>query len=232
MIMFQIMKIYTIKLRLANAYLLENDAGIYLVDAGAPGDADRIQKHMNQIGRSDLKVIFLTHAHIDHFGAAAELQRRTGAPIAIHKDDAPALAEAETRLGKVRGRGRLVGALLPLLEWMLPPEPVKADLLVTDGQSLAEFGLKATTLHTPGHTPGSSCLVVDGDIVFAGDLVSSTGGPHPQRYFANSWPQVEASLQRLKRARPRLTYPGHGRCPLTTEEVDGLQLDWTAQESG
>jgi glyoxylase-like metal-dependent hydrolase (beta-lactamase superfamily II) len=225
------MQIHTLRLPLANAYLLENEAGLYLVDAGAPGDADRIQRRMNQIGRSDLKLIFLTHAHLDHFGAAAELRRRTGAPVAIHSDDAQALAEAETMLGEVRGRGRLIGALLPLLERVLPPEPVQADILVSDGQSLAEFGLEARVLHTPGHTPGSSCLMVEGELAFAGDLVSSTGKPHPQRFFAGSWTQVAQSLERLQSAGPRLSYPGHGNRSLTGEEVAALRLDWLAQDS-
>lgn len=228
--MFLMMRVHTIKLPLANAYLLENEAGLYLVDAGAPGDADRIQQRMDQIGRADLRLIYLTHAHIDHFGAAAEIRRRTGAPVAIHRDDAQALAKAETRLGQVRGRGRLIGALLPLLERVLPPEPTRADLLVSDGQSLAEYGLNARVLHTPGHTPGSTCLVVEGNLVFVGDLVSSTGGPHPQRYFANNWSQVAQSLDRLKSGASELAYPGHGSRPLKEQEVAELHLDWVAQE--
>jgi hydroxyacylglutathione hydrolase len=226
------MQIHTLKLPLANAYLLETESGMHLVDAGAPGDAGRIQRRMDRIGRADLKLIYLTHAHIDHFGAAAELRRRTGAPVAIHADDAQALAKAETRLGQVRGRGRLIGALLPLLERVLPPEPLQADLLVEDGQSLAEYGLEARVLHTPGHTAGSTCLMVEGNLAFAGDLVSSTGGPHPQRYFAVNWPQVAASLARLKSAQPELSYAGHGARPLTIDEVAKLHLGWVSSQSG
>jgi hydroxyacylglutathione hydrolase len=230
LVMVPDMHVHTLRLPLSNAYLIERDTGLYLVDAGSPGDAGRIQRHMKQIGRSDLKLIFLTHAHIDHFGAAAELRRRTGAPIAIHKADAQDLATAKTRLGSVRGRGRVVALFLPLLEWASRPEPTQADLLIEDGHSFADMALPAGVLHTPGHTPGSSCLIVEGGLAFAGDLAATTGGPHPQRYFALSWPQVASSLERLQSVRPTLTYPGHGRRPLTRDEVDGLRLEFEPQD--
>lgn len=216
------MRIHVLRLPLANAYLLENEAGVYLVDAGGPGDAGRILNHLRQIGRTDLRLIYLTHAHIDHFGAAAELRRRTNAPIAIHPDDAQDLASARTRLGSVRGRGRLIALFLPLLERLMPPEPVQTDMLVEGGHSLAELGLAARVIHTPGHTPGSTCLLTDEGLAFAGDLLSSTGGPHPQRYFAHDWKQVGESLSYLQSQSPKLTYPGHGRRPLTASEVAGL----------
>jgi glyoxylase-like metal-dependent hydrolase (beta-lactamase superfamily II) len=219
------MQVHTLKLPLANAYLLENEAGLYLVDAGAPGDAGRIRRRMEQLGRKDLRLIYLTHAHIDHFGAAAELQRQTGAPIAIHPADAHDLAHGKTSLGGVRGRGRFIGGLLPALEWLLPPEPVKADLLAADGTSFVDLGLPARAIHTPGHTPGSSCLMTEDGLVFAGDLVSTTGGPHPQRFFADSWEQVHESLSRLQALAPRLAYPGHGPWSLTKDEVAALRLE-------
>jgi glyoxylase-like metal-dependent hydrolase (beta-lactamase superfamily II) len=220
------MQVHTLKLPLANAYLLENESGLYLIDAGAPGDAGRIQRRMDQLGRNDLRLIYLTHAHIDHFGAAAELQRRTGATVAIHPSDAQDLAAGRTSLGSVRGRGRFIGRMLPVLEWLLPPEPVNADLLTEDGASLADLGLPARVIHTPGHTQGSSCLVTDDGLVFAGDLVSTTGGPHPQRFFAHDWDQVRESLSRLQATTPSLTYTGHGHRPLTGDEVAALRLEF------
>jgi hydroxyacylglutathione hydrolase len=117
-----------------------------------------------------------------------------------------------------------------VLEWLLPPEPVQADLLVEDGASFAELGLPARVLHTPGHTPGSSCLITEGGLAFAGDLVSTTGGPHSQRYFADNWKLVGESLKRLQEAAPKLAYPGHGRRPLTGDEVAGLQLETQSPE--
>jgi glyoxylase-like metal-dependent hydrolase (beta-lactamase superfamily II) len=77
-------------------------------------------------------------------------------------------------------------------------------------------------LHSPGHTPGSSTLILDKGIAFAGDLVSSTGTPHVQRYFAHDWPALESSLKDLQAERPHLVYPGHGRRPLGMDELQSL----------
>ena len=46
---------------------------------------------LDHLGRrpADVRRIVLTHAHIDHAGGAAELVRRTGAPVAVHRDDVP-----------------------------------------------------------------------------------------------------------------------------------------------
>ncbi len=111
-----------------------------------------------------------------------------------------------------------------MLEWLLPPEPVQADLLAEEGTTYGDIGLPAHVVHTPGHTPGSSCLVTEDGLVFAGDLVSTTGGPHPQRFFADNWQQVRESLRRLENLEPKLAYPGHGRRPLTSDEIARLQL--------
>ncbi len=80
-------------------------------------------------------------------------------------------------------------------------------------------------LHTPGHTPGSSCLIVEGRIAFAGDIVSSLGEPHVHLSFADDWAQMPRSLARLQALQPELVYPGHGPRPLS-----GAELQLLAQE--
>jgi len=68
--------------------------------------------------------------------------------------------------------------LLPLAELCLRPEPVKPDLLLEDGDDLGDYGLQARVIHTPGHTLGSSCLIVEERIGFVGDLLSTTSLPY------------------------------------------------------
>jgi glyoxylase-like metal-dependent hydrolase (beta-lactamase superfamily II) len=207
---------------LVQAYLIENEAGLALVDAGMPGFERRVLRRMEGLGRRDLRLILITHAHLDHYGSAAALQKLTGAPVAIHRADAEILARGETPLGAVRGRGRLVKALMPLLQRALRPEPTGADLLLAEGDSLLDFGLDARVLHTPGHTPGSICLVVEGRHAFVGDLLSATGQPHAQRFFAHDWSQIPRSLARLRALKPERVYPGHGRGPVGGEVLQRL----------
>jgi glyoxylase-like metal-dependent hydrolase (beta-lactamase superfamily II) len=181
-----------------------------------------VLRRIKSLGRNDLRLIFITHAHLDHYGSAAALQRLTGAPIAIHRADGQAMAQGKTHLGSVHGRGRLVQALLPLFEPYLRPEPTVADLLFDDGDDLRAYGLDARVFHTPGHTPGSSCLLVEKKLAFVGDLLSTTGRPHVQRFFADDWSLVSDSLVRLQALRPEWVYVGHGRRPLSGQALQRL----------
>lgn len=195
---------------------------MYLVDAGAPGSEDIVLRHMHSLGRDDLRLIFITHAHLDHYGSAAALRRETGAPVAIHRADADAMQKGETPLGTVRGSGKLVKHFLPLVDRILPLEPLEPDLVLEDGDHLQALGLDAALLHLPGHTPGSSALMVDGGDAFVGDLLSTNGKPHLQRYYADNWSQIPHSLARLVEQHPSWVYPGHGARPLPGAELETL----------
>ena len=204
------------------AYLIENDAGLVLVDAGLRGEEKKVLKKMQALERDDLRLIFITHAHLDHYGSAAALKRMTGAPIAVHREDEEAMALGETRIGSARSLGRVMVATLPLVHPLLRPEPASADFIYDDGDGLEAFGLEATVLHTPGHTAGSSCLIMQDRLAFAGDLVTNNGRPMLQRFFAQDWSSLTDSLERLKAQEPEWIYPGHGRDPMKGSELQSL----------
>jgi glyoxylase-like metal-dependent hydrolase (beta-lactamase superfamily II) len=218
------LKVTSISLLISRAYLVEHDNGVILVDAGMPGEERRILRKINANGYDDLSLVYITHAHIDHYGSAAALREITGAPIAVHSEDSEAMSLGETRLGTAKGSGRLVEFMFPIIQrlWHTPSTP--ADIVLEDGDDLSHLGMKARVLHTPGHTLGSSCLLVE-DVAFVGDLVTSTGRhPRMQRYYAESWPLLETSIMRLMDADPQLAYPGHGRIPLGIGELRKLAL--------
>jgi glyoxylase-like metal-dependent hydrolase (beta-lactamase superfamily II) len=204
---------------MATAYLIESETGLVLVDTGARRSEERILRKMREIGHSDLALIYITHAHLDHYGSAALLRGRTGAKIAIHRADADDLAKARTQLGSARGIGVIKRALLPLTMPLLKPEPTPPDMVLDDGDHLDIPGLDARVLHTPGHTPGSSSLIVQGRFAFAGDLLSTNWYPHAQSFFALDWGALPKSLGRLRACDPELVYTGHGTKPMTRNEL-------------
>lgn len=211
-----------IPLRMSNAYLVQSEKNALLVDAGIPGESNRILSHLKRKGVERLEFIFLTHAHYDHVGSAAELRRQTGAHVLIQEADSEPLARGRTHLGEVRGRGHFSAWLLPLVERILPVEPVKPDLVFDDQLEIPGLAVQVQALHAPGHTLGSSILFVQRTDLFAGDLVSSTGKPHAQRYYAQDWGSIERSLKMIQGLSPSCTYPGHG--PEALEYTELLDL--------
>jgi glyoxylase-like metal-dependent hydrolase (beta-lactamase superfamily II) len=215
--------IHSLTLGGSRAYLLETNGGLLLIDAGYPGNEKKVINYMQKLGRSDLKLIFLTHGHFDHYGSAAALKHLTGARIAIHRADSAALANGETPLGKVRSWGRISAAILPLATRIWKVEGVKPDTLLKDGDLIEGFGVKIQVMHAPGHTPGSCCLIVNDTIAFVGDLIATKPVIFVQKYYAHDWEGVAQSLQRLKRIGPARIYCGHGSRVLNKEQLDRLK---------
>jgi glyoxylase-like metal-dependent hydrolase (beta-lactamase superfamily II) len=214
--------VHRIALRFSLAYLIESKSGLVLVDAGIKGEEQKILRKITEVSGDDLRLIFITHAHLDHYGSAAALKRITGAPIAIHHLDEEAMSLGETHLGSARNIGRILAPLLPLANALGQPEPVEADVVLEDGDDMAEFGMDARVLHAPGHTFGSSCLVVEDSLAFVGDLVTNTGQPHLQRAFAQDWSSLPTSLNKLRAKEPDWVFPGHGPKPMIGSELLNL----------
>ena len=81
--------LWQLKMGMVNAYLLQTDDGLVLVDAGWPNKIETIFKVVQETGHnsSDIRHLVLTHGHIDHAGSAAEVRRRTGARSYAHAAD-------------------------------------------------------------------------------------------------------------------------------------------------
>ena len=130
-----------------------------VVDPGdnIPEILSRLQKH-----GLTLRQIVVTHAHIDHVGGAALLKKATGAPVFLNQRDLGLLRMMEVQAG-----------------WLGVPTPevVPPDASADDGLAIGLSRLPAEVLHTPGHTPGSICLLfpeqhllLAGDTLFAGSI--------------------------------------------------------------
>jgi hydroxyacylglutathione hydrolase len=209
----------------ANAWLVETREGLVLVDTGLPGSGPPVTALLGALGRTpgDLRGIVLTHADPDHAGSAAELRALTGAPVAIHVDDAPVLAGGLTprgakgplrlrtlvprlaRLGHELGMALVVRLAPARTGW----RALRADVLLRDGDDFA--GLRV--LHVPGHTAGSVALLREDGALFAGDAVfgDARGRAHyPPRGSALDPAQARGSAERLIRLGFAALYPGHG----------------------
>ena len=135
----------------ATAFVIDFDGELVMVDCGAGRSIERIIANVEQEGLDPaaISTLILTHAHIDHIGAAPALRARLGCRILIHDLDADAVEAGD----QVRTAASWYGIAFP-------PTPV--DRRLKGGEELLSFGGETLhCVHTPGHTPGSIAVWLD-----------------------------------------------------------------------
>lgn len=216
------MRVVKIRMAISNAYLVVDDKAI-LVDAGAPGQADRILDGVRRAGvdPQDISLLIHTHGHIDHAGSSAELKRRLQLPLAVHAADAPLLRTGTNGTIKPRNlEARITAAFVAK-----PYEPVEPDVVLTEETSLRAYGVAADVIFTPGHTPGSISVVLPehdaivGDLMMGGNLGGAVFGSRPRlHYFVDDLDAVHTSVGKVLARRPSRILVGHGG-PLRPDDV-------------
>lgn len=211
-----------IGLGMVKAFLIRGERSAILVDTGFRGSAGRILRAAARAGvePESIALILLTHGHSDHFGSAAALRERTGAPVAVHPLDAPAVRRGSNP--PLRGMTALGRLLLPVARAGEPPaQGLEPDLLVDGELDLAQFGVPGRVLHTPGHTPGSITILLDGGEAIVGDLLMGallvTRRPdYP--FVGDDRERLERSVRELLQLQPRRMHTAHGG-PLAAADV-------------
>lgn len=163
---FQIIgNIYYVGTASVSCHLVTSTAGHILIDTGFPKDADAILQSIRGLGfkPEDVKMVLLSHAHIDHIGSAARLAREIGADMCIGERDRVAAEQGSDTLLELAGT-----------------EPFKIDRVIRDGDVIRLGDAAVRVVETPGHTPGCCSFgfeVEEGGRSYAGFLF---GGPGTQ----------------------------------------------------
>lgn len=145
--------------------------------------------------------IVLTHGHNDHINAAAALQEAVDAPIYLHPDDTMLWSE------------------------VYPDRRPDRDL--EDGDVLAGGSETLGVLHTPGHSPGGCCFVLEsGGHVFSGDTLFC-GGPGATGRSYSDFPTIIRSIRErlLTLPAPTVVHTGHGETTTVGREAPDLE-EW------
>ena len=212
-----------------NVYLIEEDP-LTLIDAGPRDDESlaALRSGLASLGHklSDIKRVIISHAHADHYGLARVIVEESGATAYIHEWDAPAVSantdylayrELLTAAGVPRDVvARMEAGYEKFKGFAYPLDHVETlkdnDEILFEHESLS-------VVHTPGHTPGSICLVrTSNRLVFASDTVLKTITPNPvlspdpinaKRRF-QSLGEYLVSLARIRALAPTVLKGGHG----------------------
>ena len=204
-----------------NCYLLQAGNGFVLIDTAGTNNRKELLLALEEAGCKPglLKLIVITHGDFDHTGNANALREQYGAKIAMHPGDA-GMAEQGDMFFNRKKPNVLIRMLLPLFSGLKKVDRFTPDLSLSEGESLAEFGLEAQVLSIPGHSKGSiGILTAEGDF-FCGDLMTNTDKPGLISLIDNL-AEANASLSRLGENPIRMVYPGHGK-PFTLDQLEEL----------
>jgi hydroxyacylglutathione hydrolase len=209
--------IITIPLKVP-AYLIKLSDGFILIDTGDVSDCGNLENALEQaaVTPENLKLVLLTHGDFDHSGNAAFLQQKYGARIAMHANDAGMVERGDpgwnrkAKPDKVTVLGRLIIFISSHLAKPAPFQTFTPDILLADGQDLAEYGFAAQVLLLPGHSKGSlGILTADGNL-FCGDLLMNMVRP-TLHFMIDDYAEFKTSIEKLKKLNIRMVYPGHGK---------------------
>jgi glyoxylase-like metal-dependent hydrolase (beta-lactamase superfamily II) len=221
-----------------NAYLIRDESGDTLVDCGIyaepPGGGDRedgtgaLAAALGECGGSltRLSRLVVTHAHIDHFGIAGEVVRRSDADLWMHAETDRDLAKYEHPAEAVDRRmlmladhglyGELLtGASSGLEDWLpVMPSIGRATTRLHGGEMFFAGGRAWQVLHTPGHSLGHVCLwSAEERLLCSGDHLLKGISP-PVTFERGFEPDPMGSyldsLRVVQELAPALVLPGHG----------------------
>ncbi len=216
-----------------NAWLIRSpQSPAVLIDTGIGTEESLslLQRELAKLNCSlkDIAAILLTHKHVDHCGLAHAIQQESGAAVYVHADDWADVAWFEDRHATV---SQLY--LDAMRRWGIPDaiiqqmagfrarfaglaRSVPSAQQIHNGQQLRFGQLEFSTLHTPGHTAGSVCFLLE-DKLFTGDHLLPTYTPNVGATDVTSEGHLGKFLHSLTKILdlPRVEdleiWPGHGR---------------------
>jgi glyoxylase-like metal-dependent hydrolase (beta-lactamase superfamily II) len=194
------------------------DEGAVLVDTGPPNKTAALLQKIRDVPFDvrDLSLIFITHGHWDHIGGLNAVREEAGCPVAMNAREVENVEQEGglpvkgiTLWGRIFAR--MIGMMESSVSLTLPP------VEITTGEEdvpLMKYGIPGTLLHTPGHTAGSTSLLLETGEAFVGDIAMA-GFPLRVKpglpIIGDDIETVKGSYARLLERGATRIFPGHGK---------------------
>ncbi len=209
-----LVKIKTVTCANVKSYLLYNHDTVVMVDTGHKNTTRSLLTGLAEISKqpADVDLIILTHTHFDHAGGAKEIRELTGAPLAVHKEEAGFLKRGKTPFPRgTRWKGKLMVLIGRIFaRGMSKYPPVTPDILIEEELDLSAYGIPGKVVHTPGHTSGSVSVLLETGEALVGDNVLGLSFKTHYPPFANDKAGVLDTWQLYIDHGMKTLLPAHG----------------------
>ncbi len=201
-------KIQRIKCGNGNCYIIEENENAILVDTARPKYRDKV---LSACCKANIRLIILTHTHMDHCQNAAFISKELNVPIAICRADEELIKNnmLQTLYAKTLA-GKLV---LFFSEKSFYHDKIPAftpKIYLQDGDTLVNFGINAKIIGLPGHTNGSIGIDFGKEGIFVGDALMNMFYPTVSMLYHN-YEQMIESARKISKLGETIVYFGHGK---------------------
>jgi glyoxylase-like metal-dependent hydrolase (beta-lactamase superfamily II) len=208
----------------SNACLVFSSDIVILIDTGCSKNLNPLEQALkqNELQITDIDYIIVTHAHYNHVGHLAEIKEKSGAKVLAHRDAISHLKKGHTPFPKgtmlfSRIISKTGNCFFSSGGRFTPVEP---GIVVEEDYDLSTSELTVSIIHTPGHTSGSICVIINNESAIVGDTLFNMipGTVYPP--FASDEYELIKSWKKLLATGCSVFYPGHGK-PFTREKFRG-----------
>lgn len=201
-------KVERIKCGNGNCYIIANEGNAVLVDTCREKYRERI---LNACKPYHIRLLLLTHGHLDHVQNAAFLAKELQVPVAMSREDIGLLEnnleqtlEAKSFLGKIV----LAASVKGLSEDGIPE--FTPTVFLSEGDTLEAYGISAKILSVPGHTNGSIAVDVGERYLLVGDALMNMFYPTVSMLYHDRTEMLK-SAERISKLGERTIFFGHGK---------------------
>ncbi|WP_075056906.1 MBL fold metallo-hydrolase [Thermogymnomonas acidicola] len=185
---------------MARCYVYRNGKDTVLFDAGTRGSGRRVVEYFRRLGQQPTHVL-ITHYHPDHIGGLRDIEEAFS----------PEIYCSPLEIAVVAGREKMTPSRSILSRLVASLSSVKP---VTSAKDFSKLEIEGITLleTPPGHTPGSTSFIVEGEkAIVVGDAVYTRNGRlEVNRTFTLDMQKAEESRKKIMQYKGYTVLPGHG----------------------
>lgn len=196
----------------SNVFLVKASREIFLIDTGPAFMRNQLLKRLQKAGIESIDYLILTHTHFDHAANASIIKERAGAKVIVHANEAAYLLSGDSPIP--HGSNLFTSWLIKDFGKMVQKQVIypscQADILVNNEFTFSDHGSDIRIIHTPGHSSGSMCIIIDNEIALAGDTLVGTIPGRCFPPFLDDIPELIHSWQELLKTECAIFLPSHG----------------------